>query len=114
MISKNLVFGLYPSSNVFSLKTTFQKLALLPSSGKKERGEGMAPTLWGPLERVSLDHWTTLSPLFYLKTEAKPASETLFFLKKKTFDDGYRTKTRFFEMHHTIVKTLQNCVMIVY
>jgi hypothetical protein len=34
-ISKNLAFRLYPSSNVvFSLKTTFRKLALLPSSGK--------------------------------------------------------------------------------
>jgi hypothetical protein len=30
----NLALGLYPSSNVFYLKT-FRKLALLPSSGKK-------------------------------------------------------------------------------
>jgi hypothetical protein len=30
------------------------------------------------------------------------------FLKIKAFDDGYSPKTRFFEMHHTIVKTLQN------
>jgi hypothetical protein len=34
-ISKSLAFGFHPSSDVFSLKTTFQKLALLPSSGKK-------------------------------------------------------------------------------
>jgi hypothetical protein len=39
----------------FSLKM-FRKLALLPSSGKRE--EGVAPTLWGPLERTSLNHWT--------------------------------------------------------
>jgi hypothetical protein len=53
-ISKNLAFGLYPSSNVFF-----------------------------PLKNNS----TPLSPLFYLKTEAEPASETLFF-KEKTLDDG--------------------------
>jgi hypothetical protein len=41
----------------FSLKTTFRKLALLPSSGKK-RGGGVAPTLWGPLEIANLNHWT--------------------------------------------------------
>jgi hypothetical protein len=40
----------------FSLKT-FRRLALLPSSGW---GEGVAPTLWGPLERASLNHWTPL------------------------------------------------------
>jgi hypothetical protein len=51
---KNLGFGLYPSSNVFSLKT-FRKLVLLPSSGKGG-GVGVAPTLWVPLERVSLNH----------------------------------------------------------
>jgi hypothetical protein len=56
----------------FSLKTTFRKLALLPSSGKKGE-EGVQPTLWGSLERASLSH---------LKMEAEPASETL--LKKNT------------------------------
>jgi hypothetical protein len=56
-ISKNLAFGLYPSSNVFfPLKTTFRELALLPSSGKK--GEVIASTLWDPLQRASLNHWT--------------------------------------------------------
>jgi hypothetical protein len=35
-------------------------------------------------------------PFFYLKTEAEPASETLFF-KEKTFDDGYSPTARFFE-----------------
>jgi hypothetical protein len=49
-------FGLYSSSNVFSLKTTFRKLALLPCHPP--------------------------SPLFDLMTEAEPASETLF-LKKE-------------------------------
>jgi hypothetical protein len=24
----------------------------------KKRGGGVAPTLWGPLERASLNHWT--------------------------------------------------------
>jgi hypothetical protein len=62
-ILKNLIFGLYPSSNVFSLKTTFRELVLLPYSSKKGE-EGVAPP-----------------PPFYLKTEAEPASETLF-LKK--------------------------------
>jgi hypothetical protein len=33
--SRNLALGLYPSSTVFSLKKTFRKLALPPSSGKK-------------------------------------------------------------------------------
>jgi hypothetical protein len=42
----------------FSLETTFRKLTLLPSSGKKG-GEGVAPTLWGPLERASLNHWSS-------------------------------------------------------
>jgi hypothetical protein len=37
-ISKNLAFGLYPSSSVFPLKTRFWKLALLPSSGKRGGG----------------------------------------------------------------------------
>jgi hypothetical protein len=49
-------------------------------------GEGVAPTLWGPLETASLNHWTYLP----------------------TMDDGYSPKERFFEMHHTIVRTLQN------
>jgi hypothetical protein len=40
----------------FPLKTTFRKLALLPSSGKKVGGKGLAPTLWGPLERANLNH----------------------------------------------------------
>jgi hypothetical protein len=35
---------------------------------------------------------------FYLKTEAEPASETLFF-KEKSLDDGYIPKARFFEIH---------------
>jgi hypothetical protein len=39
-----------------SLKIMFRKLALLPSSGKKG-GEGVAPTLWGLLERASPNHW---------------------------------------------------------
>jgi hypothetical protein len=38
-------------------ETTFRKLALLPSSGKKKGGEGVAPTLWDPLERASFSHW---------------------------------------------------------
>jgi hypothetical protein len=70
----------YPSSNVFSLKTTFLKLALFPSSGKR----GGAPTLWGPLERASFNHWT------YLKMEAEPVSETLFLKKKHWTMDKIR------------------------
>jgi hypothetical protein len=34
--------------------TTFRKLDLFPSSG-----EGKKPILLGPLERASLNHWTT-------------------------------------------------------
>jgi hypothetical protein len=30
------------------------------------------------------------------------------FFSLKTLDDGYSPKARFFEMHHTIVRTLQN------
>jgi hypothetical protein len=48
-------FGTLPIVQCFSLKTTFRKLALLPSSGKK--GGGVTPTLWGPLERATLNHW---------------------------------------------------------
>jgi hypothetical protein len=33
----------------FSLKTTFRKLALLPSSGIKKGREWVAPILWGPV-----------------------------------------------------------------
>jgi hypothetical protein len=40
----------------FPLKTTFRKLDLLPSSGKKQEGEGVEPTLWGPLETATLNH----------------------------------------------------------
>jgi hypothetical protein len=65
----------------------------------------VAPTLWDPLERVSLNHsiqcqllrlalskgphrvGATPFPFFYLKTEAESASEMLF-LKKRTLDDG--------------------------
>jgi hypothetical protein len=39
----------------FSLKTTFRKLALLRSSFKNWVGKGVAPTLWGPLEKASLE-----------------------------------------------------------
>jgi hypothetical protein len=39
----------------------------------------VVPTLWGPLERASLNHWI---PIFYLKTEEVQGSETLF-LKEK-------------------------------
>jgi hypothetical protein len=42
----------------FPLKTTFRKLALLPSSGKNG-GKVVEPTLCGPLERASLNHWTS-------------------------------------------------------
>jgi hypothetical protein len=59
----------------FFKKTTFRKLALLPSSGKK-RGR-VAPTLWGSLQRASLNH------LNYLNTEVEPAYETLFFKRKR-------------------------------
>jgi hypothetical protein len=59
----------------------------------------------GPIELVP-----TLHPS-YLKAEAKPASETLFF-KEKTLDDGYSPKARFFDMHHNIVRTLQNKLFI--
>jgi hypothetical protein len=39
----------------YKKNTTFQELALLPSSGK-----GGGPTQFGPLERASLSHWTIL------------------------------------------------------
>jgi hypothetical protein len=42
----------------FLLKTTFRKLALLPSSGKKGWWEGWHLLCGGPLERASLNHWT--------------------------------------------------------
>jgi hypothetical protein len=42
-----------------------------------KRGEGVAPTLSGPLERNSLNHWTS-----DLKTEAEEASETSLFKEK--------------------------------
>jgi hypothetical protein len=58
----------------------FRKLALLPSSGKKRRRGGTYSE--GPLERNSLNHWTS-----DLKTEAEETSETLFF-KEKIFDYG--------------------------
>jgi hypothetical protein len=60
----------------FSLKITFRKPALLPSSGKKG-GRGGTYSM-GSIEKVP--HFT---PLFYLKTVAEPVSETLF-LKKNT------------------------------
>jgi hypothetical protein len=63
----------------FSLKTTFRKLALLTSSGKKGgKGTGLRLALSKGPHRVS----ATPSPLFYLKREAEPVSET--FLKKNT------------------------------
>jgi hypothetical protein len=71
----------------FSLKTTFRKLALLPSSGKKG-GRGGTYSV-GPLERVS------------------PYQSSCCFWRKP-LDDGYSSKARFFEMHHSIVRTLQN------
>jgi hypothetical protein len=79
-ISKNLAYGLYPSSSVFCLKTTFRKLAVLPSSGKK--GEKCGTYSVGSL-RASLNHWADQLPKRCL-------------LKKKTFDDGYSPKARLF------------------
>jgi hypothetical protein len=43
----------------FSLKTPFRKLALFPSSGEKG-GKRWHLLSGGPLERASLNHWTTL------------------------------------------------------
>jgi hypothetical protein len=75
----------------FSLKTKFRNLAL-PSSGKK-------------VQRLKLDHskgphrvGATPSPLFYLKTEAEPVSETLFLKKKHwTMDKVLKIATGIFE-----------------
>jgi hypothetical protein len=75
-ISKNHALGLYPSSNVFFKNYVSETGS---SSGKKGvggRGDGVTPTLWGPLVRASLNHWCHPSPPFYLKTEAEPVSET--------------------------------------
>jgi hypothetical protein len=46
-------------------------------------------------------------PLF-LPEDGSTASFRNVVFKEKKFDDGYRPKTRFFEMHHTIVRTLQD------
>jgi hypothetical protein len=55
----------------FNKITTFRKLDLLPSSGKKE---GQKPKLFGPLVVLASD--LSVSVLhFYLKTEEDPASE---------------------------------------
>jgi hypothetical protein len=64
--------------------TVFCKLYLYPYSGKKE----VAPTLLGPLETASLNHWALSkgpnrvgSTSFYLETETDTVSETLCFLR---------------------------------
>jgi hypothetical protein len=52
------VSGLYPSSGVWPT-TTFRKLDLFPSSGKRGGRGKKTPTQFGPLERANLNHWTT-------------------------------------------------------
>jgi hypothetical protein len=59
---------------MFLEETTFPKLVLFPSSGKIL----VARTLLSPLERANLNHWTLVQrlPLFHVKTETDPVSET--------------------------------------
>jgi hypothetical protein len=66
----------------FLKNTTFLKKDLFPSSGKMK----LAPTLLGPLERVSFYHWTSnWGPgSFYLKKETSTFRD--FF--DKTLNDG--------------------------
>jgi hypothetical protein len=88
---------------MFLINTMFRKLDLFLSSGKIMG----APTLLGPLETASLNHWTDpteyVPPSYYLRTETDPLSKTLFF---RNIRYGQSPKTWFFQVHYTIVKTL--------
>jgi hypothetical protein len=70
-------FRTFPSSNVFLKKQRFRNWFCFLLQVK--RGEGVAPTLSKGPHRVGV----TPPPLFYLKTEAEPVSETLFLNKKR-------------------------------
>jgi hypothetical protein len=73
----------------FVHRPVFRKLDVFPSSG-----EGWETrTLWGPLQRANLKHWTFLkdpselvSPTPHLRTETDPVSETLCSLKYRMPD----------------------------
>jgi hypothetical protein len=77
------VSGLYPSSGIWR-NTTFRKLDLFPSSGKK------TPTQLGPLERANVNH--CLLPPFYLRTETDPVSETSCSFKYRTMDKVHKPR----------------------
>jgi hypothetical protein len=71
---------------MFLINTMFWKLDLFLSSGKIMG----APTLLGPLETASLNHWTDpteyVPPSYYLRMETDPLSKTLFFLETSDMD----------------------------
>jgi hypothetical protein len=74
----------------FPLKTTFRKLALLPSSGKKGWGEGWHLLCGGPLGRASLNHRTLMGSDDGVMNFEESCFWTLsivqwFFLLKTTF-----------------------------
>jgi hypothetical protein len=66
---------------LYVLKMYHVQLDLFPSSGEG----GKTPTLLGPLERASLNHW---------KLEANPVSKTLYFLVFRILDDGQSPETQ--------------------
>jgi hypothetical protein len=86
---KNHVFGLC-SYNVSWKNTTFRKLDPFPSSGKIM----VALALLGPLERASLNHWSTFWNMFFFQ---------------ETLGDGQSPKTWYFQMLHQY----QNCANVV-
>jgi hypothetical protein len=81
--------------------TTFRKLDLFPSSGVG----GKTPTQLGPLDRDSLNHWTT--PVIFTQLirclpspipedGKRSVSETSCFLVPRIPDDGKSPKTQYF------------------
>jgi hypothetical protein len=90
--------------------TTSRKLGLPPSSGE---GREM-PTLLGPSERASLNHWTScrwallkgrniMFPFPVRKTERDPVSGTLCLLLSGIPDDGRSRETHPFWVLYTSV-----------
>jgi hypothetical protein len=80
----------------FNKITTFLKLDLLPSSGKKGRTETLAAgKTWTSLRlaQPGAQQLGLLSFTFYLKTEVNPASETLQFYWN--IDNGQSPKKHF-------------------
>jgi hypothetical protein len=67
----------------------------------------VAPTLWGPLELVSITGHATP----FLPEDGSRASFRNVDFKDKHWTMDKILKQDFFEMHHTIVRTLQNRFM---